>query len=169
MKRRHNLLHEEVLNWSDDESYNEEEGDGGEPAGGAAGGGPAEGGSAELPAPAGPSRPSMPRSPAARPRVIYTENIHEDRLSYRQSRPKRFDMFGDSDSDSASDDDVPALAEPVVPPAPAVPVPPIIAPLIVAPVPHVPVLVPAAPVIEVPVEPFHMIPDADEEDDAGWS
>jgi hypothetical protein len=78
-------------------------------------------------------------------------------------------MFEDSDSDSASDDDVPALAEPVVPPAPAVPVSPIIAPLIVAPVPHVRVLVRVALVNDVPVEPFHMIPDADEEDEAGWS
>jgi hypothetical protein len=125
MKRRHNLLHEEVLNWSGDESDTEEDADGGELAGGAAGGGPSGGGSAELPAPAGPapagpSRPSVPRSPVAKPRVTFTENMHEDRLKYHQSRPKRFDMFEDSDSESASDDDTPPLAEPVVPPAPAV-------------------------------------------------
>jgi hypothetical protein len=128
-----------------------------EHAGSAAGGGPAGGGSVVLPAPAKPARPSGPRSTAANPRaVISTENIHEDILSYHQSRPRRLDLFedSDSDSDSDSDDDVPALAEPVDPPALAVHVPPILAPLIVAPVPHVPVFVPVAPVIDVPVEPF---------------
>jgi hypothetical protein len=48
MKRRHTLLHEEFLNWSDDESDMEEDAEdtGGEPPGG----GPAGGGSVVLPA-----------------------------------------------------------------------------------------------------------------------
>jgi hypothetical protein len=110
----------------------------------------------------------MPRSTAANPRAVtFTENIHSNRLNYQPSRPRRLDLFDDSDSDS--DDDIPAAPEPVVPPAPADHVLPIIAPLIVDPVPHVPVLVPVAPGIDVPVQPFDMILGTDEDDEAGWS
>jgi hypothetical protein len=66
MKRRHTLLHEEVLNWSDDENDMEEdaEDNGGVLAGGSTGGGPAGGGSAVLHAPTEPAQPSVPRSSA---------------------------------------------------------------------------------------------------------
>jgi hypothetical protein len=74
--------------------------------------------------------------------VSFTENLTTDRLIYK-SRPKQLDMFSDSESDSGSDDGIPALIEPISV------VPPLVALALVAPV---PVPVPVAPVpVPLPV------------------